>query len=361
MMERGRYEALSRFHKRPEHEAQRTAWYRDYEWATETIERQFSGGIEALFSQKRLSKAYKQFQRHRDPIYHAMLQGMNDEPLAQTFVSYWKLGQSLATRSRFWLERALEEVLIQQALRRDACDIEIYNKAMLRNGLLSEHKPIAEMGHQGYLEYQAPQGIWEVQIKTSVLNKVDELVAEQERVAQLPKQPHHRIRAQSEAAAMTSNLDRDAIYALRKVKTDKAVSSIPIRCNLIIYDPNKVGGTPMVNAIRFINPRVLDKHTERKEERINLLRLYAYLIQEFNDIDPRAIRVRVAELLPRYSHFDNLDHYPQYFSDRTYWTAIETWGFIGVPLPVIKHAIKTAATQLRTHLTQQLRAVLPSI
>lgn len=359
MMESSAYKALVSFHTKPKEEAGLGAWRKDYAWATKIIQERFQHGIDDQFSEKRIKKAFDQFNRTKDPIYHALLQGMGDESLARAFVTYWKSGQALATRSRFWLERAMVELLVNQVLKYHNCDMEVYTNAMLRSGMLKKRKPVAELGAQGVLEYQAPQGVWQVEIKTELLDQVDKLVAQQERVPLLPTEPSERLEAQRKADAALSEADKQAVHALRKSVTGNAVSTIPIRCNLIVVDPNKVHGTTMVNAMRIINPRTFDKPADRKQERTNVLRLYAYLIQEMPDIDPRAIRVRVAELLPRHSHFENLDHYPQYFSDMTYWTAIEMWRFIGVPLPIVSEAIESAASALRDNLTKQLKVVLP--
>lgn len=358
-MKINRNEALRTFHEKPSDEQKLACWRNEFEWAIQIIERRFREGIDSQFSEKRLQRTWRQFDRTKDPIYHELLEGMGDKALAATFVSYWKSGQALATRSRFWLEHALVEILVYQALHHHDCNVQVYTNAMLRSGMLLENKPVHELGIQGVFEHQAPQGVWEVQIKTALLDKIDQLVAQQERVPLLPNDPTKRLKAVDEATRRLLEADREAIRELRETPADDRLGTVPLRCNLIIVDPNKVQGVEMINALRIINPRTLDNPAQRKQERINILRLYAYLIQEKADFPSNAIRVRVAELLPRYSHFDQLDHYPQYFSDLTYWTAIETWGFIGVPISAIRDAIRSAASSLRGSLIKQLRAVLP--
>jgi len=77
---------------------------------------------------------------------------------------------------------------------------------------------------------------------------------------------------------------------------------------------------------------------------VNLLRLYAYLVQEKLLRKPTAIRVCVAELLPRMgSDFDRYDYYPDYFSPHTYWNSNQLWQFIGVPFGVVSQAIQNVA------------------
>src|SRR6266850_147444 len=39
---------------------------------------------------------------------------MNDEDLTRTLVTYWTIAQTLATKSRFWLEDAVAEIITGQ-------------------------------------------------------------------------------------------------------------------------------------------------------------------------------------------------------------------------------------------------------
>lgn len=195
MMPRSRYESLRAFHARPSDKTQLAAWHEQHAWATQIIQRWFTRGIQQQFDTKRLEKTYEQFQRAKDPIYHALLQGMGDIPLARAFVSYWKSGQALATSSRFWMEHALVEILVHQALQHHDCNVQLYTNAMLRSGMLTTAKPVRELGMAGVFEHQAPRGVWEVQINTALLDKVDELVAQQERVPLFPSEPVKRKQA----------------------------------------------------------------------------------------------------------------------------------------------------------------------
>ena len=116
---------------------------------------------------------------------------------------------------------------------------------------------------------------------------------------------------------------------------------------------------PHAWAVRFINPKTISSHAARKQERVNLLRLYAFLVQEKILRDPKQIEVCVAELLPRYSGFEDRDRYPDYFSSETYWTTCRFWDFVGVPFEVVTCAIQDVAKEFRDRLRSGLRGLLP--
>jgi hypothetical protein len=109
-------------------------------------------------------------------------------------------------------------------------------------------------------------------------------------------------------------------------------------------------------VIRFINPKTFASHAQRKQERVNLLRLYSYIVQEKLYRQPATIPVCVAELLPReeggFSRYD-------YFSPHTYWTAGQLWHFIGVPFEAVSQAIETVGQEFRERLIMGLRFLLP--
>jgi hypothetical protein len=97
----------------------------------------------------------------------------------------------------------------------------------------------------------------------------------------------------------------------------------------------------------------------RKQERVNLLRLYALLVQEKVMRAPQALSVCVAELVPRKTQRDTQDHYPDYFSSLTHWSNKRLWEFIGVPFEAVQIAIREVATQFREQLNYGLRRLLP--
>jgi hypothetical protein len=130
----------------------------------------------------------------------------------------------------------------------------------------------------------------------------------------------------------------------------------PIKCNLLVIEPDLLNREPHVWAIRFVNPKTIAQHATRKEERANLLRLCAWLVQKRLVPKRSSIHVQVAELVPRHVGWEWLDHYPDYFSPLTYWSSERLWQFIGVPFDVVPLAIHDVA---RVRLLEGLKELLP--
>ena len=121
----------------------------------------------------------------------------------------------------------------------------------------------------------------------------------------------------------------------------------------------RTGQTIHAYAIRFINPKTFTGAEKRKGFRADLLRLYAFLVQEKPFRDPVTIRPCVAELFPRSSDASETGGYPDYFSPLTYWSSETLWKLIGVPFDVVTIAIELVARELRPLLEQNLRDLLP--
>ena len=137
------------------------------------------------------------------------------------------------------------------------------------------------------------------------------------------------------------------------------VEETTLQCNLLVIAPNEKGAAPTVRAIRFVNPKTMSSHAYRKQERVNLMRVYALLVQEKIMREPSAINVCVAELVPRLTSFDEQDRYPDYFSVETFWSSEELWEYIDVPFAAVRIAIREAGAELRERLAPGLRGLLP--
>ena len=101
------------------------------------FEKSFSRGLEEICADDFLKARYREFELKHDPIYAELLGGLEDRPLAETFVSYWMIAQTLATRSRFWLEFSIAEMLIHQAKETGNFGRCVYSQAMLSTGWLA--------------------------------------------------------------------------------------------------------------------------------------------------------------------------------------------------------------------------------
>jgi hypothetical protein len=134
---------------------------------------------------------------------------------------------------------------------------------------------------------------------------------------------------------------------------------VTLQCNLGGIEPDKKDGEPHAWAIRLVNPKAISSHSIRKQERVNLLRLYGFLVQEKILRSPEHIKVCVAEYVPRRNEYTYYDRYPDYFSAETYFPSDRLWKFIGVPFQAVSLALQEAAGHFHEQLTKGLRKLLP--
>jgi len=324
----------------------------------------FSRGLTELCDPRFLQRRYDEFKLKHDPIYPELLKAMDDEALAKTFISYWTIAHTLATRSRFWIEDAIADYLIQWAQHEGRNTTRIYSQAMLGHGWMDRGLTVADFG-EDYREHLSERRAWRVRVQRSSLRAIDLLVGEQER---------ERVREASQSVQQSlwprrawdrwqdpELVKKDEGHLVRIANSLKGPpeSEVTLQCNLVVIEPNRLDGRPHAWAIRFVNPKTMGSHPVRKQERVNLLRLYAWLMQEKVLRDPDQIEVCVAELLPRYSDFDELDRYPDYFSSLTYWSSDYLWKSLGIPFEVVTLALRDVAGQFREELIRGLRDLLP--
>lgn len=121
---------------------------KDYAWAIKIVRNHFVNGLNHISEERFLQRRYQEFRRIDDPVYADLLGGMNDERFAKTFVSYWILGQTMASQSRFWLENAVAELIIHQAQRLGRAVDHVYTQTMLADGWLSRKVDVASIGEE---------------------------------------------------------------------------------------------------------------------------------------------------------------------------------------------------------------------
>lgn len=328
-----------------------------YSWAVDLVRRHFSEGLGRICDEDFLRQRYREFERRDDPVYAELLSGMNDQPLAETFVSYWTIAQTLATQSRFWLEDAIAQIIRYQTKNFGRPATEVYSASMLSNQYLARRPTIADIGEEE-LEHLTDRIPWRVQIQTGVLEVVDRIVGEQERKLVRLRQGRGRDWDHPENENLVAE-DRKSLVKIAQSFKGPPVSEVTLQCNLLVVEPNRLDGKDHAWAIRFVNRKTISSHGIRKQERANLLRLFALLVQEKILREPESISVCAAEILPRRSDFENRDRYPDYFSSLTYWSNPQLWKFIGVPFDVVTWAIHDVAQDFRRKLIKGLRALLP--
>ncbi|MCY2926385.1 MAG: hypothetical protein NT031_13285 [Planctomycetota bacterium] len=333
----------------------------EFPWAVEIVRKRFSDGLERLCDPQFLEKRYSQFLDRDDPIYVDLLQGMKDERLSKTFVSYWTIAQTLATQSRFWLENAVAEIILHQVREKGRPATHVFSQSMLSQGYLQQQplKMVADLG-ETEIEHLSERNPWRVTMKTSTLEAIDLLVGEQERAKREERKPFAPRKWDKAKDAQNRAYDEECLKRVAASFTGTGISDITLQCSLVVVEPDPLNGTVHAMAFRYVNPKTISSHPARKQERVNLFRLYAMLTQEKILREPTTILAVVAELLPRHvSEYAVDDGYPGYFSSLTYWSADRLWKFIGVPFAVVTAAIQDVAKEFRDRLKGSLRALLP--
>jgi len=333
----------------------------EHGWAIEIVRQHFAAGLEEICDKKFLARRYSEFQKRSDPIYIDLLNGMEDEALAKTFVSYWMIGQTMATQSRFWLEDAIAQIITYQALHKNRPVTHVFSHAMLGQGILKdfrERPTIAELGETAW-EHTSDRSPWRALVQQAALREIDILIGEQEREP-VPERKPFAVREWSSEMNLKA-IAKDKVHLARIVGalTGPPPIETPLQCNLLVIEPDRFDAKPHAWGIRFINPKSISSHSTRKQERVNLLRLYALLVQEKIMRQPESICVCLAELVPRKRQREMLDYYPDYFSAETFWSSESLWKFIGVPFGVVSLAIRDEAKAFRDKLKDGLRTLLP--
>lgn len=331
----------------------------DHTWAVEIIRKHFADGLERICDPVFLAQRYGAFERRQDPVYTGLLNGMKDPPLAKTFVSYWTIAHTMATQSRFWLENAVAEILVRQVKEKQRDIWGLYSQSMLSSGMLKRKVSVADLG-EDFLEQLPPASAWRVPIQQAALREIDVLVGEQERERRQEKRKPFTPRDwDDDNNGQAIIRDRQHLARVATALKGPPAQETTIQCNLLVIEPDRLDGDVHAWAFRFVNPKTIASHAARKQERVNMLRLYAYLVQEKILRDPSSLKVGVAALVPRKSESVHQDQYPDYFSSETYWSTEQLWKFIGVPFDAATKAIKDVAGEFRERLKDGLRRLLP--
>ncbi len=330
----------------------------DHFWIRDIFYKHFSRGLSEICDTDFLKERYDAFIKKENPIYLELLNGMKDESLSKTFVSYWTIAQTLATRSRFWIEDAIAEVLIRLAKQNEKNDLLIYSQSMLSDGWREKGISIADIGEE-QLEHLSGRRPWRVSMQKRTLETIDVIVGEQEREWVTREVVSKRQWAKIGNNEIMKN-DQKCLERVAKSLSGPPVSEITLQCNLLVIEPNLSDSKPHAWAFRFINAKTISSHPSRKQERVNLLRLYAYIVQEKILRNSSQMNVYVAELLHRKdSSYEGYDRYPDYFSCLTYWSSEKLWDFIGVPFELVTEAIQIVSEEFRKQLIAGLRNLLP--
>jgi hypothetical protein len=329
-----------------------------YGWAIEIIRKRFTDGIQRLCEPRFLAERFREFHAREDPIYAHLVGGMRDEGLARAFVSYWMVGQTLATQSRFWLEAAIAEIVLHQAQSLGRPATHVYTHSMLRRGYLQKNTLVADIGEYER-EHLTDRRPWRARIQESALRLIDEMVGVQERERVDTRDPLRPRAWQQLKGGMTAEQDENHLARVAAEIKGPPAAEVVLHCSLLVVEPDRRDGRTHAHAVRLVNPKTIASHPARKQERVNLLRLYALLVQEKILRESSSIHVCVAELIPRTVRFATSDPYPDYFSLLTHWPSERLWKFIDVPFEVLQEGLIDASRELRGQLKRSLRQLLP--
>ncbi len=333
---------------------------REFGWAVSLVEKRFSKGLAELTDDQFLKERYERFEARNDPIYAELLSAMNDEPLAKTFVSYWTIAHTLASESRAWLEDAIADIVIHQQKKLGRNVVQVYSKTMLSHGFLERKVSVANIG-EDERENLTRGKPWRVRVKQKALETIDLAVGREERLVKTRRSLLNKSEIQ-ELRDKARERDVHDLVEIANAIGGEQVAEVLLHCNLLVVEPDKLNGEPNVLGFRFANPKTLSSHPMRKQERVNLLRLYALLTQEKPLRESSSVRVYVAEILPRLGNsYGEFDRYPDYFTDKTYWDSQQLWNYIGVPFDVVTCAIQNVAAEFRERLIAGLRGLLPTM
>lgn len=328
--------------------------YEQYDWAAEIVRRRFTKELVKYCDESFVSQRYKNFRADHDPILYPLVEGMGDPRLQRAYVSFYAIYQTLATQSRFWLEAAISEILLHQHRKFGRAVTHLFNQNMLSDWGINLGVTVDSLGEE-QLEHVAGKKEWKVGINSQASDTAKDLVnAYDEKYDQgavkLDLDQLGRLEAE------LTRLDLDEVRRMRRSVQGSAAKSFRLYCDLLVVGPDRHTGDVGVRAFRFVNPKTFGKRAERKETRLNLLRLMAYLVQEKIFRDPETIEVQVAEIVPRPRSSKGLYGFP-YFSTHSYWSADRFWNdYIGVPFSVVEWTIRDIGQRV---LADRLQGILP--
>ncbi len=329
--------------------------FREYGWAVDIVQKRFAKELERYCSAEFVHDRYSKFIKEHDPILYPLVLGMENVPLQAAYVSFFSIYQTIATQNRFWLEAVIAEILVHQTREFGRSATEVFTQNMLveNNGYV-RGKTVADIG-EAELEHVVGKKEWFVTLKNEILVTAKDLVDDYDRRfdrgAMKLKEPELSRRERE-----LIDVDQKEMQKMRQSVRGQKTPSHKLYCDLLVVGPDLLDGEVKVRGFRLVNPKTFGERATRKEERLNLLRLMGYLVEEEILRSPETIEVQIAEIVPRRSSSRHTLGFP-YFTHKSYWTAEVFWShYIKVPFDVIEWAIQDIGQQF---LAERLRELLP--
>ena len=322
-------------------------------WAVQIARERFCKGLDQVFDGVFVESRFRKFVRKADPIYVTLLQGMGDENAARMLVGNWMIAHTLATQARFWMEDVVVDILFRRSSLSPELRPEIYDLRMLADGWFATGRSLWDVG-ENWREEVHGRGAWRPAIQEGALEEIERIVGEEERRFETFSPDERRWRP--DLAAISEEVDRETLNRVARSLRGSA-RPISVRCNLLFLEPETSADETAIWAIRYINPTTFGQLANVKGERVNLLRLRAYLAQEKPLRAPSKSRVLIADLLPRTTREESSGLVTSHFSPYTRWRSEDLWEFLGVPFAAVTAGIRDAGTEMRSRLVERLRSV----
>lgn len=323
-------------------------------WAVSIVAKRFTDGLSHIFDRTFVGSRFQEFVNRSDPVYVTLLEGMNDLGVAQAVVGNWMMAHTLATQTRFWLEDAIVDLLVERSNQTEEPRPDVYSLHMLADGWYAAGRSLWDVGERWREEVHG-RGAWRPPIQERALDEIERIVGEEERKFEsLP--PLQRRPALGEAPITPDDDKRSLARAAGAL--GGTARPIVVRCNLLVIEPERHDREPHTWAIRYINPTTFSQAATIKAERVNLLRLRAYLAQEKPFRAPGKIRVAIADLLPRRHADEASGRVSAHFSPLTRWSGTRLWEFLDVPFAAVTAGIRDAGGTMQKQLSEELRRLL---
>jgi hypothetical protein len=325
-----------------------------YDWAVKIVQRRFTDDLLRFSSDEFVQERYSKFLHQHDPILYPLVMGMNDPPLQEAYVSFYSIFQTVATQTRFWLEAAISDILIHQVRTFGRSVTQVFTQNMLAEGKFDQRVTVADIG-KAQLEHVSGKKQWLVNSKGASFDTAAELASDYDKkydrgAVNLRKAELYQLEPE------LIELDHEQMRRMRHSVRGTRIVPHKLDCDLLVVGHDDRQNDISVRAFRFVNHKTFTKREKRKEERINQLRLMAYLVQEMVGTSPDAIEVQIAEIVPRQPRLNGPLGFP-YFTKCSYWLGKRFWTeYIQVPFDVVEWAIQDVGQRI---LADRLRYLLP--
>jgi hypothetical protein len=346
--------------------------FEEYQWAIDIVRTIFTRGLIEICEPDFVAKRYSKFLDEQDPLLFPIMMGLDERSdgdhspdhfmfqefqrrrLSDTFISYSKLSDTLATRCRFWLEDAIYEILLRRPEQFGPNVTHLLTGRMLAEYLPESNRMVADLGVDQVQHIRGKKS-WEVELDEDALDTVDERMSIYDK--QYVNKPLDKLSSDNidRFVSEVEQSDLRDLHIIAESFKGRATKRSTIACDLLVIAPDRLDGRAHAQAFRFINTKTFRRPGDRRKARQNLLYLYAFLVQQKVERLANSLKVYVAEIAPRRANHRYTIGFP-YFTSHTYLDAEQLWDYIGVPFHVVEWTLRDIGQRF---LSDRLRELLP--